>query len=336
MPNDFGPGSRVDQGRHERRELSRRRVRRQRRIVAALLGVAVLVLGVLVAAAFVPAPGSGPPEAGAGADRAAAPRPPELPRGGRELLPRYRVVAFYGAPQADELGVLGIGELDDVGRKLLRQARAYRRGERPIMPAFELLATIASAEAGDDGKYRYRQKAAVIDRHLRAARKAKALLILDIQPGREDFMTEARHYRRWLEQPDVSLALDPEWSMEEGQVPGQQIGSTDARTVNRVSAYLDGIVRRRNLPQKMLLIHQFTEDMIEDRDDLKPRPGVVLVRNVDGFGNPEIKKQKYREFTRGPRRTRMGYKLFYREDTNLMAPRDVLRLRPRPDVVVYE
>jgi hypothetical protein len=149
-------------------------------------------------------------------------------------------------------------------------------------------------------------------------------------------MTEVRHYRRWLEQPDVSLALDPEWSMEAGEVPGQQIGSTDARTINRVSAYLDGLVRQRNLPQKMLLIHQFTDDMIEDRDQLERRPGVALVRNVDGFGSPEIKKQKYREFTRGPRRTHVGYKLFYREDTDLMSPREVLGMRPQPDIVVYE
>jgi hypothetical protein len=29
-------------------------------------------------------------------------------------------------------------------------------------------------------------------------------------------------------------------------------------------------------------------------------------------------------------------KLFFKEDTNLMSPADVLALRPQPDVVVYE
>ena len=334
MASSLGPGFQAENQRlRDRREQARLRTRRQRRVAAGLLALVALVLVGLALAAFVSGGASSPGGRPAAAE---APGPPELPRGGRELLPRYRVVAFYGAPQADELGVLGIGELDRVGRRLLRQARAYRRDRRPIMPAFELIATIASAGAGDDGKYRYRQRAAVIDRHLAAARKAKALLILDIQPGREDFMTEVRHYRRWLEQPDVSLALDPEWSMEAGEVPGEQIGSTDARTVNRVSAYLDRIVRDRRLPQKMLLIHQFTDDMIEDRADLRGRPGVTLVRNVDGFGDRAVKTAKYREFTRGPRRTHVGYKLFYREDTNLMQPRDVLRLRPKPDVVVYE
>jgi hypothetical protein len=176
----------------------------------------------------------------------------------------------------------------------------------------------------------------VIRRHLSAARRAKALLILDLQPGRADFMEEVRHYQRWLEQPDVALALDPEWSMKPGQVPGQVIGSTDAETINQVSARLDDLVRRRNLPQKLLLVHQFTDDMIEQPRRLERRPGVALVRNVDGFGDPQVKRQKYREFTRARGRTHFGYKLFYREDTDLMQPREVLRLRPQPDVVVYE
>lgn len=299
--------------------------------VTALVLSSVEGLGIAVAGLFEGRAAKGPARA------AKAPPPlPQLPRGGREILPRYRVVGFYGAPQADALGVLGIGPPGKVGRKLLQQARGYRGGGRPIMPAFELLATIAAASPGDDGKYRYQQKDAVIGRYLKAARASKALLILDIQPGREDFMKEVKHYRRWLEEPDVSLALDPEWSMRAGQVPGQQIGSTDAATVNRVSTYLAGLVRRRRLPQKLLLIHQFTDDMIRNRSKLAKRPGVALVRNVDGFGTPDLKKQKYREFTRGRRRTGIGYKLFYEEDTDLMSPREVLRLRPRPDVVLYE
>ena len=59
--------------------------------------------------------------------------------------------------------------------------------------------------------------------------------------------------------------------------------------------------------------------------------------NVDGFGTQELKKAKYRAFTSSPRRFfGEGFKLFYREDTKLMTPRQVLRLQPPPDVVVYE
>lgn len=264
------------------------------------------------------------------------PKPPELPRGGTEILPRYRVVAFYGAPQDDALGVLGIGTLTRAGRKLKAQAREYRRGGRPIMPAFELIATVAAGAPGEDQLYRYRQEDKVIREHLRAARRARALLLLDIQPGRAPFMDEVRHLRRWLKEPDVSLAIDPEWSMTAGQIPGQQIGSTDATVVNRVSAYMADIVRRGKLPQKLLLVHQFTDDMIRNKEDLKRRRDVALVLNVDGFGTPANKISKYEAFTDGPRRTHYGYKLFYEEDTDLMSPSEVLALRPRPDVIEYE
>ncbi|MGI8441103.1 MAG: hypothetical protein ACR2NV_13080 [Thermoleophilaceae bacterium] len=343
MADRFGPGFNVDERRRSRREESRQRLSRQRRLAVGMLGVGALLVAGVAFAGFdgVGGGGGGAGSTGGGvaapaASRPKPPPPPELPRGGIEILPRYRVVGFYGAPQADELGVLGIGPPGKVGRKLLRQARDYRRGGKPVMPAFELLATIASGAPGEDGKYRFRQKAAVIDRYLKAARKAKALLVLDIQPGRSDFMDEVRHYRRWLEEPDVSLALDPEWSMKAGQLPGKQIGSTDAAKVNQVSAYLSDLVKRRNLPQKLLIVHQFTEDMITNRAKLKNRPRVALTRNVDGFGDRGIKIEKYKAFTRGKRRTRIGYKLFYKEDTNLMQPRDVLRLRPKPDVVMYE
>lgn len=317
----------------ERRGLARRRVRRQRRSVATAL--AALLLLVTVAAVAMRSGSSSGQDDGAQKAVAQAPPPPQLPRGGREILPRYRVVGFYGAPQAAELGVLGIGTPTRVGRKLLRQARGYRRGGRPLMPAFELIVTIVNSSPGPDGKYRTRQKQAVIRRYLAAARRAKALLVLDIQPGRADFMSEVRALRRYLEEPDVSLALDPEWSMRAGQVPGQTIGSTDAETVNEVSAYLADIVKRRNLPQKLLLVHQFTDDMIRDKERLRRRPGVALTLNVDGFGDRPNKIGKYRDFT-DSRRFRYGFKLFYREDTNLMTPGAVLDLRPPPDLIVYE
>ena len=266
----------------------------------------------------------------------APPKPPELPRGGRRILPDNRVVAFYGAPQNGELGALGIGSPAQAGRRLSRQARPYARRGRPVLPAFELISTIVHGSAGEDGDFSERQKPAVIGRYLREARRRKALLILDIQPGRSPFMREVRALRRWLEQPDVSLALDPEWSMRQGEIPGQSIGSTDARTVNEVSSYLSKIVEERDLPQKLLLVHRFTADMIENERALRTHPGVALTLNVDGFGTAEQKRAKYREFTRGRRGRNHGFKLFYREDTNLMSPRQTLRLRPAPDVVAYE
>jgi hypothetical protein len=317
----------VDQeARLRRREAARRRTRRQRLLVVA---APLACLGAVLGLASLIGGGSSTSEA----ERDA---PQELPRGGRTILPKWRVVAFYGAPQDPQLGVLGIGKPESVGRRLDRQARPYRRPGRPVLPAFELISTIAANAAGAGGDYANRQEPRVIDRYLAAARRHRALLLLDVQPGRADFMGEVRSLRRWLEEPDVGLALDPEWSVGSGELPGQVLGSTDAATINRVSAYLSRIVRDGNLPQKLLVVHRFTHDMIRDERALERHPGVALTVNVDGFGDQPVKIAKYHEFTRPRRRRLNGFKLFYQEDTNLMSPAQVLRLRPAPNLVVYE
>ena len=124
--------------------------------------------------------------------------------------------------------------------------------------------------------------------------------------------------------------------MPQGQIPGQVIGSVDAAEVNRTSRWLADLTRRYRLPEKLFLIHQFTNDMIKGRDQLVGRRGLATVLNVDGFGGRGIKTAKYREFTRD-RRFRIGFKLFYREDSpELMTPAQVMALQPRPDVVIYE
>ena len=319
-----------DEARRRRREEARRRVYRRRRLAAA--GAAGVVLLVLLAGGMLAFGGDG------GDDSEASPEPKraELPRGGRRILPDNRVVAFYGAPQDDELGELGIGSPRSAARRLERQAKPYARRGRPVLPAFELIAAIVTSEAGDGGDHSIRQEASTIRRYLRVAREHKMLLLLDIQPGYAPFLQEARALERWLREPDVGLALDPEWSMEPPLLPAQEIGSTDAATVNEVSRYLSGLVRRHDLPQKLLVVHRFTGDMIENESRLEQHPGVALVVNVDGFGDQPNKISKYNEFTRGKRDRHHGFKLFYREDLNLMKPREVLKLRPQPDLVVYE
>lgn len=267
---------------------------------------------------------------------AAAQKPVELPGGGRRIFPGHRVVGFYGHPSDDELGELGIGSPASAGRRLLKQVKPYQRKSRPVLPAMELLASVATSDAGPGGDYSRRTDNATIRRYLKAARKIKGILILDIQPGRARFMPEVKRLQRWLKQPDVSLALDPEWHVGPGELPGQTIGSVDASDVNDVSEYLDKLTQHAKLPQKLLLIHQFTDDMIRNKRHLRPRRSLAITLNVDGFGSQEVKTQKYRAFAKDLPWTYDGFKLFYKEDSGLMSPRSVLKLHPPPDVVVYE
>jgi len=296
---------------------------------------AVAGLAGAVAAAFLLAGNGGEEDPRPATSEAQEAPPPELPRGGRSVLPEHRVVAYYGAPQSQELGALGIGKPDGAARRLARDARKYRRAKRPELPALELIAVIANADPGEDGMYRSRQEDRVIRRYLRAARRAEALLLLDIQPGRSDFFTETTRLRKWLKEPDVGLALDPEWRVSEGDVPGQVIGRVASREVNATSAWLDQLTARHNLPEKLFVIHQFTDDMV-DHTELKQRDNLAMVLNVDGFGGREIKTAKYRGFAREAKEFHHGFKLFFEEDTGLMTPRQVMRMRPRPSLIVYE
>jgi len=306
----------------------------RRRLVAG--GVVMLAIAAIAAAAGAFS-SDGEPSARAqpAADAEPAAAPPELPRGGRRIFPEHRIVGFYGAPQDEQLGALGIGTPDAAARRLTRQARPYERAQRPVLPALELITVIANADAGEDGMYRSRQPNAVIRRYLRAARRHEMLLVLDVQPGRADFFTEVTRLKRWLREPDVGIALDPEWRVSGSEVPGQVIGHVDAREVNATSAWLDQLVTRHDLPQKLFVVHQFTDDMVDD-SQLKRRAGLAMVLNADGFGSQPVKVSKYRAFTRAAKTFEQGFKLFYEEDVGLMTPREVMRLKPNPDVVIYE
>ena len=312
-----------------RRERAASAERRKRALLAVLgAGVVAFIFGIVVGASS-----GGGEEASEDAESAG---PPELPRGGRSLLPEYRLVGFYGAPQDDALGELGIGTPAEAGKRLEEQAKAYEDG-RPIMPVFELLATIADASPGDDGLYRTRQPHSVIRDYLEAVRKLEGILLLDIQPGRANFPSEVRRLQRYLEEPDVGLALDPEWHVGPAEIPGDVIGSVSATEVNEVSAELAATVAELDLPEKLFVIHQFTEDMITSKELLEAPEELATVLNVDGFGDPPNKVVKYDDLA--PRRMSgfgAGFKLFYTEDFPLMTPSEVLDLKPPPDLIVYE
>jgi hypothetical protein len=300
-------------------------IRRRRGLAVGAIAVGVIALVVLLSR------GGDEVKPGATAKAASA---KQLPRGGRTLLPRTRVVAFYGAPQDNELGALGVGSPAHAARRLERVAAPYRRLGRPVLPAMELLADVAQSGPGETGLYMARQRDSVIRRYLRAARAHKQLLVLDIQPGHAGFFGEATRLEKWLREPDVSLALDPEWHTP-GGVPGQIIGSVDAREVNAISFWLERLARRGDLPQKLLLVHRFTPGMI--KGVVKPRRRVAVTINVDGFGTRVVKRAKFQSFAhQHVRGVFDGFKLFFKEDTRIFRPSQLKAFRPVPDVVVYE
>jgi hypothetical protein len=262
----------------------------------------------------------------------------ELPGGGQTLFPGRRVVAIYGHPGDANLGVLGEQPVGPAVRRARRVAAPYARlADRPVVPAFELIATVASSEAGGDRNFSLES---TID-HLRpwvdAAAAAGILVVLDLQPGRTDFLTQARRYAELLRQPHVGLALDPEWRLARGQRHLRDIGSVSASEVNRVGSWLAALTRRHALPQKLLIVHQFDLDMIRNRSRIRTHPELALVFQMDGQGPQHLKLSTWRAIVAGgPRGARFGWKNFYDEDRRLRAPAATVALRPSPVFVSYQ
>lgn len=264
----------------------------------------------------------------------------ELPRGGREIFPTHRLVGFCGTPgAAPALGRLA-GNLAARAKTIEEYANKHANGRTPL-PVFELIAVIVLNNPGKDGKWRRRVPDSVVERYLEAAREAKALLLLNIQPGHSDFLTEAKAYEKYLREPDVGLALDPEWAMRGKQVPGKVYGQTTGAVINEVADWLASLVKEGDLPEKALVYHQMNGYVVKDEDVIVPRPGVALIKSVDGLGPQGAKIRTYNYLVkRMPEGVRSGFKLFFDEDTahggKLMSPKQVMKLEPEPEYIMYE
>jgi hypothetical protein len=249
-----------------------------------------------------------------------------LPGGGSRIFDKKRfLVAYYGTARTAALGVLGERPADQTMPRLWAAARPFKKEGERIQPVFELIVTVADARPGKDGDFNHDIRRAYVERYIAAARRNKALLVLDIQPGRSPFPDVARRWEWALKDPWVGLALDPEWRMSRNHVPGRVIGSVGADEINRTAAWLSALTRREGLPEKIFMLHQFRSSMVRNIGQVKARPGLAMIQHVDGFGNPGQKIGTYRAVSR-PQQFTMGFKLFYDEDRPRMRPADVRRL----------
>jgi hypothetical protein len=272
------------------------------------------------------------------ARRASRPKlPVQLPRGGRTVLPGHLVVAYYGIPGTSNI----LGRTNDPAadvKGVERRARAYAHFGVPVLPAFELVTMIASPYPGPQGTYSMPLDRSKVARYVAAAHRHKLLLILDFQPGRGEFLPEVKRYARFLLDPAVGVGLDPEWKMGPGEVPGQQLGSASAASINVLSRYLSRLVARHHLPQKLLIIHEFRTSELPDRNKIAIRPGLATVLQMDGLGTMKTKLDTFRQVTRDAARFHVGFKVFLHhvDDPVRMTPKQIMRLRPQPEYISYQ
>lgn len=262
------------------------------------------------------------------------PAPPAPGSYDREAL----YVALYGFPGSSVLGALGEQDADASVQRAFDVAQPYEQFGRRVVPTFEILASVASWEAGRDGNYSNVHGLSRFREYLDAATAADMHVVFDLQSGRARFPDQAREYEIFWRFPNTSIALDPEWRVGPTEKPGGGlIGSVDAAEVNETIDYIDGLIRQHGLPPKMCIVHQFTPGMITNRDQLRGTDMVQLVIHMDGFGSLALKRDTWeRTVTDLPAGAFTGWKNFYDEDQPTPTPEETMANEPTPHFVSYQ
>jgi hypothetical protein len=263
----------------------------------------------------------------------------ELPGGGQILYPGRQMVALYGHPGTPALGALGEQGVEGSIVRAQQLAAAYQPlVDVPVVPAFEIISAVASGSAGPDGNYSYEAPLELLRPWVDAAGDAGVYVVLDVQPGRTDFLTQAKRYEELLTRPYVGLALDPEWRLQPEQRHLAQIGSATAGEINTVVTWLADLTRAHKLPQKLLMLHQFQPEMISDRETVDTsRDELAVLIHADGFGSPGAKFETWNlmHFSPPPN-VWWGWKNFIDEDSPTFSPEATMAVEPRPLFVSYQ
>lgn len=260
------------------------------------------------------------------------------------IFPFKRVVAYYGNLLSTRMGALGEFPEDEMLNKLQAEVRKWEQADTttPVVPALHYIAVVAHAKPGNEGRYILRMPFAQIDTILRMASRINALVFLDIQIALSSLQREVPYLEKYLKMPNVHFGIDPEFSMKGGQRPGTVIGSFNADDINYVTGYLGNLVKKYDLPPKILVLHRFTEDMIKNYKGIRLSPEVQIVMDMDGWGEMKRKIGTYYRFVHAEPVQFTGFKIFYKNDTKKvnapreMQPEDVLKLMPRPIYIQYQ
>jgi hypothetical protein len=259
------------------------------------------------------------------------------------ILPYKRIVAYYGNLYSKKMGVLGEYAPDTLWEMLRKEMKAWEAADpsTPVLPAIHYIAVVAQGNPGKDGKYRMRMPAHQIDSALAIAKMGNAIVFLDIQVALSNLKNEVPLLESYLKLPNVHLAIDPEFSMKNGSLPGKKIGTFDAEDVNYCSGYLADLVKQYNLPPKILVVHRFTQGMVTNYKHIKHHQEVQLVMNMDGWGAPVLKHDTYKQYVYREPVQFTGFKLFYKNDLKrpphqMLTPEDLVKLKPKPIYIQYQ
>lgn len=259
------------------------------------------------------------------------------------IFPFNRVVAYYGNLYSKKMGILGELPKDQMLAKLKGECKKWQDADSsiPVIPALHYVSVTAQGAAGKDGKYRTRMPFHQIDTIVKWANEIKGLAFLDIQVAHSTVGAEVPQLEKYLMMPNVHLGIDPEFSMKNGERPGTVIGNFTADDINVAVDYLAALVKKNNLPPKILVVHRFTQGMVKQFQNIKKLPEVQVVIDMDGWGDKILKLSSHLRYVKAEPVQFGGFKLFYKNDTKtgvnqLYTPQELLKFIPKPIYIQYQ
>jgi len=249
------------------------------------------------------------------------------------------IFSLYGKPGAYTMGILGQYSIEKIEPIMNEFVKMYdeANNERGVIPSFYLIYGTCWP-GGDIGIL----SGAVIKKYIEFAAQRGWYVFIDHQIGKYTVEQAMTAMLPFLKYPNVHLALDPEWHTTE---PMKVIGSVTADEVNKAQEMMDKYIKENNISgRRMLIIHQFNSAMIKNRRNVKSDyERVLLIHCADGFGSPQLKKESYAYNAAAKNIPLKSFKLFLKPtvagagyDIPLMTPVEVLKLNPRPYLIMYQ
>jgi hypothetical protein len=256
------------------------------------------------------------------------------------IFPYNRVVAFYGNLYSKRMGILGELSKDSMIKKLKGEVAKWQAADTSVtvIPALHYIAVTAQKGGA---KKRLRMPFHQVDTIVKWAKEINALVFIDIQVGWGTLQEEIPEFEKYLKMPNVHFGIDPEFSMKNGEIPGSKIGTFNSDDINYAVNYLAGIVKKNNLPPKILVIHRFTQGMVTNVSAIKKVPEVQVVMDMDGWGDKILKQSTYLRYIYNEPVQFTGFKIFYNNDTKknkngLYTPGELLKFTPKPVYIQYQ
>ena len=259
------------------------------------------------------------------------------------LLPYNRIIAFYGNLYSKRMGILGELPKEQMLKKLQSEVAGWQAADTSlkVIPALHYIAVTAQGMPGKDNKHRLRMPFKQIDTIMSWAKEINALVFVDIQVGHSSVKDEVPPLEQYLKLPNVHLGIDPEFSLKNGERPGSKIGTMTSDDINDAIDFLVTVVRKNNLPPKILIVHRFTQGMVTNYQKIKIVPEVQVVMDMDGFGDKTLKRSTYLRYIFKEPVQFTGFKLFYKNDnkantSGMYTPSELLKFTPQPVYIQYQ